>query len=957
MRLVNYYFDTVVKAVLLLLLSSGIILAQVPYSEEHPNQVDINRAPKDVFGQRDPLVSNFPFQVGDVFTAVASGRVQHYDGSGNLLGTLNTGLGGFTTGMATDADGNLYVTNFSLANVSRFSGPAVPHVHSLFLTADPSSQIESILFDAQGNIYVGQAGGTADILKYDSLGTFLARFDVAGESRGSDWIDLDADQRTMYYTSEGQTVKRFDVAANVQLPDFATGLPGSVAYALRLLPGGGLLIADTEVIVRLDSLGTVVQTYDAPAENSWFALNLDPDGFSFWSGNFSTGNFYKFDIASGNILLGPINTGTGGSTLFGLTVFGEIAVGQNNRPTCTINPPGPFVVDENQSLTFDVSATDPDAGDIITLDVVGGLPSGATMTPALPLSGAAGGVSSTFNWTPGFGQAGSYQVTYMVSDSSGATDTCFAQIDVNPVNVAPTCQITPPGPFVLNEGDPLTFTIFGADLNPTDNITLDVSGLPGGATMTPPLPLTGPASGVSSTFDWTPASGQAGSYTVTYTVTDDSLAQSVCTVEITVNAPVNNPPLCQVSPPGPFVIVAGTPLTFDVAGSDPDAGSTVTLDVSGLPSGATMTPALPLSGPGTGVTSTFDWTPSSGQTGSFTVTYSVVDDQGASDTCTVLINVTALPNNPPVCQVTPPGPFTINEGDPLSFLVSGSDPDAGSTITLSVSGLPAGAAMTPALPLSGPGTGLSSTFDWTPGSGQAGGYTLTYVVVDEFSASDTCTVQITVNSLTPSDTLAPVCQVVNVDPGPPMSADIAVQDLESGLASIEVVRLSNATVEIPAGSGNFYNEGDVVIFSPATNDLILSHAVKIDNNSAATVLFRATDADGNFSECDPIYTVLSASTPDAFELKQNFPNPFNPSTTINFNVIASDLGNLPVTLKIYDISGREVKTLVNESLQSGHYAVEWDGTNNQSQQVAGGIYIYRITAGTYVATRKMVLLK
>jgi len=262
------------------------------------------------------------FALGDVFAGVgSSGIIQHYDSSGNLLETLsNGGQGGFTTGMAFDKAGNLYGTNFSASTVSRYVGPGDPHTHSIYATTDPGSAVESILFDNTGNFYVGQADGTGDILRFDAAGNPVGRYDVARERRGSDWIDLAADQRTIYYTSEGHRVLRYDVSTSTQLSDFASGLPGSVAYALRLLSDGGALVADTEYIVRLNSSGSVIQTYDYGTNNSWFALNLDPDGTSFWSGDFGTGDFTKFDIATGNVL-GAYNAG---GAVWGLTVFGEI---------------------------------------------------------------------------------------------------------------------------------------------------------------------------------------------------------------------------------------------------------------------------------------------------------------------------------------------------------------------------------------------------------------------------------------------------------------------------------------------------------------------------------------------------------------------------------------------------------------------------------------------------------
>src|SRR2546421_5994637 len=261
------------------------------------------------------------FSTGDVFVSVESGLVDVFTPSGTLLATLDTTKGSvFTTGMAFDATENLYVTDFNGQAVSKFdpNGTLLGDFGSGY-DSDP----ESILFDATGNAYVGQADGTGDVLKFDPSGASLGSFNVATEDRGSDWIDLAADQCTMHYTSEGTLVKTFNVCTNTQGADFASGLPGSIAYAHRILPGGGELLADTEEIVRLDAAGNVVQTYDAAGEDTWFALNLDPDGTSFWSANFGSSNVYHFDMATGAVL-GSFNTGTPAGTVFGLAVKGEI---------------------------------------------------------------------------------------------------------------------------------------------------------------------------------------------------------------------------------------------------------------------------------------------------------------------------------------------------------------------------------------------------------------------------------------------------------------------------------------------------------------------------------------------------------------------------------------------------------------------------------------------------------
>lgn len=98
---------------------------------------------------------------------------------------------------------------------------------------------------------------------------------------------------------------------------------------------------------------------------------------------------------------------------------------------------------------------------------------------------------------------------------------------------------------------------------------------------------------------------------------------------------------------------------------------------------------------------------------------------------------------------------------------------------------------------------------------------------------------------------------------------------------------------------------------------------------------------------------ISHEVPASFELEQNFPNPFNPSTTIQFSLVKGS----HVSLKIYDMLGREVRTLVNSDVAAGASSVEWNGRNNLGQQVASGMYVYRIESNGSVAAKKMMLLK
>tara|TARA_B100000029_G_scaffold416774_1_gene421168 strand:- start:13 stop:948 length:936 start_codon:yes stop_codon:yes gene_type:complete len=99
------------------------------------------------------------------------------------------------------------------------------------------------------------------------------------------------------------------------------------------------------------------------------------------------------------------------------------------------------------------------------------------------------------------------------------------------------------------------------------------------------------------------------------------------------------------------------------------------------------------------------------------------------------------------------------------------------------------------------------------------------------------------------------------------------------------------------------------------------------------------------------------ATPTTFSLAQNHPNPFNPSTTISYNVEQSGY----VNLKVYDVMGRLVRTLVdNQYVSAGHqagYSVLWNGLDNNGQKASAGLYIYRLQSGSMTMTNKMILLK
>ncbi len=141
----------------------------------------------------------------------------------------------------------------------------------------------------------------------------------------------------------------------------------------------------------------------------------------------------------------------------------------------------------------------------------------------------------------------------------------------------------------------------------------------------------------------------------------------------------------------------------------------------------------------------------------------------------------------------------------------------------------------------------------------------------------------------------------------------------------------------------------------AGNSSSLKNYSFVDSNPVGGSNFyyriKQVDNDGSFKYSKVIEVKI---IPSVFSLYQNYPNPFNPETKIKYKVAPSNLakGDALVQLKVYDMLGKEVVTLVNERKQPGEYEVEFNGANLPS-----GIYFYRMRAGNFTSTKKFILLK
>ena len=157
--------------------------------------------------------------------------------------------------------------------------------------------------------------------------------------------------------------------------------------------------------------------------------------------------------------------------------------------------------------------------------------------------------------------------------------------------------------------------------------------------------------------------------------------------------------------------------------------------------------------------------------------------------------------------------------------------------------------------------------------------------------------------------------------------------------NIEMTEISiphSAAIALLETAGFQYIECDWMVFATDGQDTTVSSEIR-------TIILDAR----------PVLSVDEATIPEVFALHQNYPNPFNPTTNINYDIPESQV----VSIMIYDVMGREVRTLINEFQEVGYRTIRWDATDNLGRSVSAGMYIYTIQAGDFRQVKKMVLLK
>ncbi|MDY6952568.1 MAG: putative Ig domain-containing protein, partial [Thermodesulfobacteriota bacterium] len=263
-----------------------------------------------------------------------------------------------------------------------------------------------------------------------------------------------------------------------------------------------------------------------------------------------------------------------------------------------------------------MTASDPDNDDLAY--TAGNVPTGADFDEG----------TQTFTWTPDYGDAGNYTVTFTVTDNGTPiqSDSEDVTITVGDVNRPPVLNTI--GAKGVDEGQALTFAVTATDPD-NDDLTYSADNVPAG----------GNFEEASQSFTWTPDYGDAGNYTVTFTVTDNGSPEQSDSEEVTITVGnVNRPPVLNAI--GAKTVEEGQPLTFTVTGSDPDNDG-LTYSTDDLPTGADFDAA----------TQTFTWTPDYGVTGDFVVTFTVTDDgtpaQSDSEEVTITVSPDTVPPSAP----------------------------------------------------------------------------------------------------------------------------------------------------------------------------------------------------------------------------------------------------------------------------------------------------------------------
>ena len=424
------------------------------------------------------------------------------------------------------------------------------------------------------------------------------------------------------------------------------------------------------------------------------------------------------------------------------------------------------------------------------------------------------------------------------------------------------------------------------------------------------------------TLSGTPSAATDGAVVVIYTVSDEAGTVDLLTFSITVN-PALSTSFGFAAAVDDQTYTAGTAIDDLVLPAASGGTGTLTYSIlTTLPAGLSFDAA----------TRTLSGTPSAATDGAVDVTYLVTDEGGSAAVLTFSITVNpgmsssslAFADNAAIADQA------YTAGTPIVPLVLPAASGGTGTLTYRLVGLPTGLSFDAA----------TRTLSGTPSAATDDAVDVTYIVADEGGAAAFLTFSIKVNPGLSFGDLFGSGKVV-----PTASHDLAkIREFVVGQ------RVEGLT--LPEGTGG--TAPLTYTLSPAlpvglTFDVATRTIAGTPRAASETVYtYTVTDANGASA------SLALQTLPAAFSLANNFPNPFNPATTIKYALPqAAD-----VELTVYNVVGQVVRTLVAEHQSAGRYVVEWDATNDSGHSLSAGMYFYRLQAGEeFHEVKKMLLLK
>ncbi|MBU1095932.1 MAG: T9SS type A sorting domain-containing protein [Bacteroidetes bacterium] len=599
-----------------------------------------------------------------------------------------------------------------------------------------------------------------------------------------------------------------------------------------------------------------------------------------------------------------------------------------------LSTPADLTVAENAAAAITWTVTDPDIAQVPTFT---GIVVTATPPAVAPTAGTGAGqyqfVNGAFTWTPTFTQSGVYTLTVTATDgtlsSSDAVQLTVTDADVPVTFSAPTAGVASTMTVVEGSTTEVQFTAASegtvvlelVSQTPAAPVVGTFDALTGKLTLAPNYAAAVAEANTNYVFvvKGTSPFGKTQNYTLTVTVTNAN--QAPVAVATAASATVN------YGTPGVITFTAtdgdGTVPTFGHVVDNALTNAPTVVDNAGTYT-ITINPAT------ADINKTF--------------TFSVTATDGTSPSNVVTTAVTVTSD----LVGTPAAPRVYGDVDGL-----GGTPDLGDV--LAVLDFWSGNNTTPPTPAE----------LWAADVNGNGNVDLqdALLILEHYFANPKPLFPVeggslpklaAVNSQASFGKMASEDGTIAIPVNISSTTDVSTIGLEFDISGgVEEVTTS-ANMPSDWMTKSYYKDGKLKVALIGLSDL--------KNANIATIYIKLTDKEAvakvngivsiNGSE-QAVAELQVKEIPTEFTLVQNYPNPFNPTTVIKYAITEPS----QVKLSVYDITGQKIATLVNTVQEAGNYRVTWNSTNNYGQSVAAGVYIYRLEAGSFVSTKKMMLVK